>query len=84
MDLITAEVAAADGADDNDADGNAEGDGSMVGQWERRLRRSKKGRLKDWKRRRLAHVAVHQGGRFCIDSTLASREKGPEASGRAV
>jgi len=33
--VLTAEVAAADGADDNDADGNAEGDDSMIGQWER-------------------------------------------------
>ena len=44
MDLITAEVAAADGADDNDADGNAEGDGSMVGQWERRAEEVEEGR----------------------------------------
>jgi hypothetical protein len=32
--LLTAEVTAADGADDNDVDGDAEGDDSMVGQWE--------------------------------------------------
>jgi len=30
--VLTAELAAADGADDNDADGNAERDDSMVGQ----------------------------------------------------
>jgi hypothetical protein len=29
--VLTAEVAAADGVDDNDADGNAEDDDSMVG-----------------------------------------------------
>jgi hypothetical protein len=61
----TAEVAAADGADDNDADGNAEADDSMVGQWEQSMGRSRKQGLKDWERRRLALVAVHQGGRFC-------------------
>lgn len=32
MDSNTAEVAAADGADDNDADGSAERDGAMVSQ----------------------------------------------------
>lgn len=73
MDSNTAEVEAADGADDNDVDGNALRDGSMVGQWERRLRRSNKGGPKDWERRRLALVA--EGGSFCIDSTLALREK---------
>ncbi len=76
MDSVpTAEVAAADGADDNDAEGNAEGDGIMGGQWERRLRRSSKLGLMDWERRRLALVAPHQGGRFCSDSTLALRKK---------
>jgi hypothetical protein len=60
--VLTAEVAVADGADDNDDDGNAEGDGSIVSQWERRLRRSRSSKrgLKDWERRRLALVAVHQ------------------------
>ena len=58
--VLTARVTAADGADDNDADGNAEGDGSMVEQRERRLRRSSKRGLKDWEKRQLALVAVHQ------------------------
>jgi hypothetical protein len=33
--VLTAEVTAADGADDNDVDGDTKGDDSMVGQWER-------------------------------------------------
>lgn len=33
--VLTAEVAAAGSADDNDADGKAEEDNGMVGQWER-------------------------------------------------
>jgi hypothetical protein len=73
--VLTAEVAAADGAGDNDADGSAEGDDNIGGQYERRLRRSSKRGLKDWERRRLAVVVVHQGGRFCIASTLALRKK---------
>ena len=32
--VLTVEVAAANGANGNDADGNAEGDNSMVCQWE--------------------------------------------------
>ena len=32
--VLTARVVAVDGADDNDADGNAEDDGGMVCQWE--------------------------------------------------
>jgi hypothetical protein len=51
----TAEVAAADVADDNDANGSAEGDDGMVGQWERKLRRTSKRELKDWERRRPMH-----------------------------
>lgn len=76
MDSVpTAEAAAADGVDDNDADGNAERDSGMVVQWERRLGRSSKRGLKVWERRRLALVAVHLGGCFCSDSTLAWRKK---------
>lgn len=35
--VLTAEVAVADGADDNDANGSAEEDDGIVGQWGRRL-----------------------------------------------
>ena len=83
--VLTAELAAADGADDNDADGNAERDDSMVGQRGRRLRRSSKRGLEGLGRRRLALVAVHDDSRFCSDSTMALRKKrAREASGRAV
>jgi hypothetical protein len=71
----TAEATAADGADDNDADGNAERDSNMVCQWERRLGSLSKRGLRVWERRRLALVTVHQGGCFCSDSTLAWRKK---------
>jgi hypothetical protein len=66
----------ADGADDNDDDGNAEGDGSMVGQWKRRPRRSRSSKrgLKDWERRRLALVAVAPG---CFCSESIGIEEGP-------
>jgi len=73
--VLTAEVAAADGANDNDADGNAEGDDSIVGQWERRLRRSSKRGLKDWGEASTCSCSSAQGGRFCSDSTLAFRKK---------
>lgn len=64
--VLTAEVAAAGSADDDDAEGKAEGDNSIVSQRERRLRRLSKRGLKDWERRRVGRVAVQQGGCFCI------------------
>ncbi len=81
--LLTAEVTTADGTDDNDGDGNAEEEDSMVGQWEQRVRRSSERGLKDWERRRLGLIAVHQGGHFL--STLAFWEqKGQVCIRRAV
>jgi len=77
--VLTAEVTAADGTDDNDANGNAEGDNSMVGWWERRLRRSRSSKrgLKDGERRRLALVAVHRVVAFVVIRHWHSGRKGP-------
>ena len=69
--VLTAEVAAAGSADDDDAEGKAEGYNSIVSQWERWLRRSSERGLKDWERRRVGHVAVQQSGCFCIGWTMA-------------
>ncbi len=81
--LLTAEVTTADGTDDNDGDGNAEEEDSMVGQWEQRVRRSSERGLKDWERRRLGLIGGHQGGHFL--STLAFWEqKGQVCIRRAV
>lgn len=77
MDLVfTAEVTAADGTDDNDADGNSERDNSMVGQWERRPRRSRSSKrgLKDGGEASTCSCSSVPG-RFCTDSTLALRNK---------
>lgn len=57
--LLTIELAVADVADDNDADGNAEGDDSMGSQREREMKKSSERKLKDGGGRRLAPIALH-------------------------